>query len=308
VEQFFWQLKAVIFVQGIIFVPLYLFFLWFRRQRKDKRNPICRDILRGPGETLRKKIALLEEGLNDLLMVFLVIMFIALSPLITPILKYNKAPDLIDYSLAVFLLAILLPIPLIKLTRKIREIANYQLGLDAELAVGRELNMTMREGFHVFHDFPETHNNIDHVAVGPTGVFAVETKGRAKPDKGRGEVDAKVVYDGAALIFPDNFKETAALAQARRQAASLSKWLSSAVGDQVKARPVLALPGWYVERKKGDDLLLLYGQSDNYARALKGNGKEVLSESMIKRIVHQLEAKCRDVEPIAYGGNKKKQG
>ena len=30
----------------------------------------------------------------------------------------------------------------------------YRLGLDAELAVGRELNQLMLDGFHVSHDFP----------------------------------------------------------------------------------------------------------------------------------------------------------
>jgi hypothetical protein len=56
-----------------------------------------------------------------------------------------------------------------------------------------------------------------------------------------------------------------------------------------------------------DDLIILYGKSDNYARALSIKGQEVLSETLIKRIVHQLDAKCRDVEAVAYSANKKQQ-
>ncbi|MBU0663375.1 MAG: NERD domain-containing protein [Proteobacteria bacterium] len=254
---------------------------------------------------MRKKIAQLDDQINDQIFLFAVTPVVLAGFILGGVLVKGGNPTLANYLTLIFALAIFLPIPLVKFARRFRERSNYQLGLDAELAVGRELNLIMRQGFYVFHDFPEEHNNIDHVVVGPSGVFAVETKGRSKPDKGRGAVDAKVIYNGEALYFPDKAKETAAIHQARKQATTLSKWLSSAVGEPVMARPVLALPGWFVERKKPDDLILLYGKSDNYARSLKG--PEVLSENMIKRIVHQLETKCRDVEPIAYSGNKKKQ-
>lgn len=287
--------------------PALLFLFWFKRKRRYKRSPICRDILRGPGESLRKKIAQLDEKLNDLILLLVLIPITATSVILWPTYFKGVMPSLANFLVLIIFYVVLIPIPFIKLIRIIQERANYQLGLDAELAVGRELNLVMREGFYVFHDFPEEHNNIDHVVVGPSGVFAVETKGRPKPDKGRGGADAKVIYTGNALSFPDNANETGYLLQARKQAASLSKWLSSAVGEPIKARPVLALPGWFVERKKFDDLVILYGKSDNYARALSIKGPEVLSENMIKRIVHQLDAKCRDVEAIAFSGNKKKK-
>ncbi len=285
--------------------PGILFLLWFKWRRREKRNPICRHILRGPGESLRQKIARLDSQIDEQLVL------LALAPAIlsgfilgTAFVKGGN-PTLSNYLTLILLLSVFVPFPLVKFVRRSRERANCQLGLDAELAVGRELNFIMREGFYVFHDFPEEHNNIDHVVVGASGVFAVETKGRSKPDKGRGTLDAKVIYNGEVLCFPDQVSETAAILQARKQAATLSKWLSSAVGEPVKVRPALALPGWFIERKKPDDLILLYGKSENYARSLKGT--ETLSEDIIKRIVHQLETKCRDVEPIAYSSNKKKQ-
>lgn len=262
--------------------------------------------MRGPGESLRKKIAQLDDQINDLILNLIFIPFVVPILLLGPSFVKGVQPPLVSLLVLIFLYVIFLPTPFFKFTRRIRERANYQLGLDAELAVGRELNLIMREGFYVFHDFPEKNNNIDHVVVGPSGVFAVETKGRAKPDKDRGKGDATVIYNGKALAFPDNTNETGYILQARRQAASLAKWLGSAVGESVKVRPVLALPGWFVERKKLDDLIILYGKSDNYARALSIKGQEILSESMIKRIAHQLDAKCRDVEAIAYSANKKK--
>lgn len=304
-ERFISQMLYVVVAIVLAFGPGILFLLWFRWQRREKRSPICRDILRGPGESLRQKIAQLDEQINDQIVLFALVPAILAGFILGTIFVKGGNPTLSNYLTLIVLLSVFLSIPLVKFARRSRERANYQLGLDAELAVGRELNLIMREGFYVFHDFPEEHNNIDHVVVGPSGVFAVETKGRPKPDKGRGTVDAKVIYNGETLCFPDKANDTAAIHQARKQATTLSKWLSSAVGEPVKARPALALPGWFIDQKKTDDLILLYGKSDNYARNLKG--PEVLSGNLIKRIVHQLETKCRDVEPIAYSANKKKQ-
>lgn len=110
----------------------------------------------------------------------------------------------------------------------------FRLGYEGELAVGQELNQLLREGYEVYHDFPADKFNIDHIIIGPAGVYAVETKTRQKPTTGSGQSDAKVVYDGQKLKFPD-WVETKPLAQVRRQAQWLSKWLSSAVGNSIHA-------------------------------------------------------------------------
>lgn len=297
-KHIFYQILYFITVFVLALGPGVLYLLIFKWRRREKRSPICRDILRGPGESLRLRLAMLDDQLNDQIFNLIFVPVIASIFTLAPTLARGGTPSTGNYLSFIIAYLILLPVPLIKFTRIIPKRANCQLGLDAELAVGRELNQIMREGFYVFHDFPEEHNNIDHVVVGPSGVFAVETKGRPKPDKGRGSDDAKVLFNGDAFVFPDNVKETEYISQARKQAASLSKWLSSAVGEPVKVKAALALPGWYIKWQKSKDLIILFGKSENYANALKG--REVLSATTIQRIVHQLESKCRDVEPLAY--------
>ena len=86
----------------------------------------------------------------------------------------------------------------------------------------------MLDGYRVYHDFPGDKFNIDHIVVGPPGVFAVETKARSKPTSQDRKADAKVKYDGKCLRFP-NATDVEFLEQAKRQAEWLSKWLRSAV-------------------------------------------------------------------------------
>ncbi|MDZ4185805.1 MAG: nuclease-related domain-containing protein, partial [Desulfuromonadales bacterium] len=185
-----------------------------------------------------------------------------------------------------------------RLYQLLKQRRNLYLGLDAEMAVGQELNHLMLHGCRVFHDFPAKKFNIDHVVIGPGGVIAVETKGRAKRDQGGGSADAKVIFNGEYLRFPGWLEKNPVL-QARRQAVWLQKWLTSAVGQTVKVRPALALAGWYVERTKTGDVLVYNGKSPVFLTNPNITGDR-LSPEMIQRIVHQVELRCRDVEPVAY--------
>ena len=88
----------------------------------------------------------------------------------------------------------------------------------------------LREGFWVFHDLPgDGPFNVDHVAVGPQGLFAVETKGRPKGARGD-DAGYRVVLRDEVLEFP-GWRERKPLEQARRNAKWLGDWLSSAIGE-----------------------------------------------------------------------------
>jgi hypothetical protein len=155
----------------------------------------------------------------------------------------------------------------------------------------------MRDGFAVFHDVPgDKEFNVDHVVVGSQGVFAVETKGRGKPVRKSG-AEYKVEHIDGELVFP-GWKETAPLEQARRNALWLAKWLTSAVGEPISVKPVLAIPGWWIERKSPSDVAIVNGKNTS-AYFTKTRSAE-LSDKLVRQIVHQLDQRCRDVETRAY--------
>ncbi|CAA9352066.1 MAG: hypothetical protein AVDCRST_MAG93-7168 [uncultured Chloroflexia bacterium] len=49
-------------------------------------------------------------------------------------------------------------------------------GARGESKVGAELERLHKQGFYVFHDWDSGRGNVDHFAIGPQGVFAVEAK------------------------------------------------------------------------------------------------------------------------------------
>lgn len=286
-------LPSVIYLVGIFSFIYPLVWLQKRRQ-KGRKSPISGQLLRSPGTSLQQQI----DDMSLDIMSYIAI-FPTLPLLLYAILLPSIQVQLISVSVVAILIALVIGVLLwigIRVHRLMTKRNQYRLGLDAELAVGQELNQLMLDGCRVFHDFPAENFNIDHVVISPSGVYAVETKGRAKPDKGRGKIDANVIFDGEKLQFPDWF-ETKPLDQARRQADWLSKWLTSAVGSPVKAQGVLVFPGWYVERKGAGQVIVISGKE---AYHLKKSSSNNYVPEMIQRIAHQVEQRCRDVEPVAY--------
>lgn len=283
-------LAAEFIPMGVLIGLVSLVSRW--QARRQLRVPVGEKLLRAPGESLRRKLEDLDEQITLEVVgaFFLPSLFVSLIlaqqhtnfPLGAVALSFNGAVGLIAFGL---------------LCRRIlgfrSQRVRLRLGLSGERAVGEELNLLMLEGARVFHDVPNApYGNIDHVLIATTGVFAVETKTRRKrpPSKG-GEPAHRVIYDGQSLRYPD-CQGVKPLEQARQQASRLSDFLSKAVGEPVAVRPVLALPGWFVERTGQGEVVVLSGK----ALKVLARGRAVLPGAMIERIAHQLDQRCRDVE------------
>ncbi len=250
--------------------------------------------MRGPGHSLLRRIEDLNLDIDCYVMMMVAMpLLLFASYLSTHYFGVAKAGEQSGIIYALVWLAYTLYFGK-KLCRLLADRHAYRLGLDCEMAVGQELNNLMSDGYRVFHDVPAEGFNIDHVVVGRNGVFAVETKGRSKPARG----GVKVVYDGRTLRFPDRIK-TDFLDQAKRQAEWLSRSLSDAVGMHLPVQPVLVLPGWYIERVRRGNVLVLNGK-DDYRFITTQWTHSTLSRDVIHRAGDILEQACRDAEPISY--------
>jgi hypothetical protein len=131
--------------------------------------------------------------------------------------------------------------------------------------------------------------------IAPQGVFAVETKGYTKLNRGGGADEAKVVYDGKTLVCPA-WSNNKPLQVAERQDAWLANWPTSATGERVQVAPVLALHGWYVDRTGRGDVLVFSGR-DLRKHLLRARTAQPIAAEQVQRIVHQVERRCRNVPP-----------
>lgn len=262
------------------------------REQRGERKPVKEALLRSPGETLRRKLEEIDDEINLRLA-----SSIAVGAIVGVMAgqSYRAGGPQMMNTLGVYLVIFLgAEIWLLRgLYAYVQERRSYRLGLSGELAVGEELNKLMLEGCRVFHDFPGGDDwNIDHVIVAPSGVFAIETKARHKRTGTKEQPAHVVIYTGDALQFP-TWTETKPLEQIELNARQLAKFIEQAAAESLKVTPILALPGWMVKSNVSGVQRVLSHKNVQYAVL---NGQQVLSADQMKRICHQIEQKCRDVE------------
>jgi Nuclease-related domain len=283
-------------VFGLVAALLWGLIWWLKRESARRRSPLARNLLRNPGDSLRPELEDLSADTMGLCCLLIMMPVVVYSIWITQV---HFGTETMTFRAVILLGVATIGVwifLLLKLLKVLRRRRSLSLALDGEMAIGQELNQLMQKGCSVYHDFPAEQFNIDHVVISHGGVFAVETKARPKRITGDAKADAEVRYDGRTLQFP-GWQSSEFLEQATRQAVWLSRWLSSAVGDKVEVQPVLALPGWFIKRTERGPVHVINGRDASY---LIRAGDAKLSDSLVQRIVHQLEARCRTVEPRAY--------
>jgi hypothetical protein len=263
---------------------------------KKRRSSFTQNLLRSPGESLIRKLDYINIEINVYLVSIMLIPLLIYSLTLSFSYYKGKSINLLDvYATAIIGFTFIMYF-LTKIRKLLNERKITRLGYEGEVAVGQELDQLMLEGYHIYHDFPANNFNIDHIIVGESGVFAVETKARSKHTARNVTGNATVTYNGRMLLFPQGV-DLKTIEQAKRQAAWLTNWIGSVVGEKVAVRPVVALPGWYVKRTSPNGIPVV--NPKQFPSLFKHISPRFLSPDMISRITHQLEQICRDVVPLS---------
>ncbi|MEQ9096266.1 MAG: nuclease-related domain-containing protein [Phycisphaerales bacterium] len=137
----------------------------------------------------------------------------------------------------------------VSLRRFTQTIEPLQTGLHGERAVSLVLRDLERQGYSVFHDVPSLRRpneaNLDHVVIGPTGVFAIETKTIRK--RGR---QYTLEFCNDQISINDHPLCSDPIGQARAVADDLAYILDRFAGRKCAVQPVVAIPGWFVRADK----------------------------------------------------------
>lgn len=269
--------------------------LW-RQNRRQERPPVSEKLLRTPGETLRRKI----EKFDDVLLFHLV--GSALVPLLVMAAGLwiidGLSPTAHTWSLVglMIVLAGVLYFSAWWLLRILGQRRDHYLGYFGERVVGETLDELRMKGFRVFNEVPASEAtpafDIDHVVVGSTGVFAIETKTRRKAKGRPGFEEHKIIFDGQQLVYPWG-EDFHGLNQARDHGVWLENWVVQVIGRRVPVQPILVFPGWWVEEHAVSTVRVA---NPKQIAAIILRAGPLLTEEQIETISKQLEARCRDVE------------
>ena len=135
---------------------------------------------------------------------------------------------------------------LVRGLRKFKELKAIKRGERGEIMVAQAIERDLLpNGYTVFHDVQledgKKRFNVDHLLIGPNGVFVIETKNYSKPKRG----EVKVSYDGKRVRWngvahkEDEARQAVAIAMAAKD------FIFKETGIKVYVKPVLCAVGWY---------------------------------------------------------------
>lgn len=206
---------------------------------KDKRSPLTAKPLRVAGQSLDEAIQKVrDDDVTDAAALAAIGIAIALYEWMRWFMSAPPQPLLIT-ALAVALVAY----AAWRLTRAREVLRALRQGRDGERAVAEVLERFREHGFRVFHDVVGRGFNVDHVLVGPQGLYAIETKTITKPARRAPNIQ----YDGEAVTLAGFKPERDPVRQASANARWIQDLVKESTGQEYVVRPVVLYPGWFVD-------------------------------------------------------------
>lgn len=207
------------------------------------KSPIKDKPLRHPGQSLEEERRKLFE--DKIETPFVLALFFTLLAALEWWRSYsNRPPSPVFFTIVAVLLVGFAAWRVWKIRPRIRALRQ---GIEGEKAVGQFLERLRESGYHVFHDLIGSGFNVDHILIGPAGVFTIETKTWSKPARG----EAKIKFDGELLRISGREPERNPIVQARAQASWLKGLLAESTGRSFEVFPVVVFPGWFIEQNEG---------------------------------------------------------
>ena len=249
--------------------------------RKKNKRSVLPTVRRTAGQSLREEW---DRTINDNLpLIVFGPMMLWFLCLVKWIEQTNGALTLrfwISFAIAGTGLAV---IAYLRLMPKARSLVRGEKG---ELKVAEALEDLRPAGYRAFHDLRREGFNIDHVLVGPAGVFAIETKFRS----GFGEIEFR---NGEGLFVGGQPDDKDCLKQARGNAGEIGRMIKQDCGLNRWVTPLVVFVGDWKVKNRWQNTDARVFTADQLADYLRRQQPE-LTKREIELISSHLErsAKC----------------
>ena len=172
-----------------------------------------------------------------------------------------------------------------KIINTFRAARRARLLRDASLAIGHQLQQSSSASTLLFHDVETSAGIIDHVVIGREGVYAVNVIARRSNEGASARVlENRVQFSGSdepVSVVPDLAKNT-----------RLAKHFTQLIGQRVRVRSVIAVPGWETPEQADERHLVV--NERNVAMLLGWKDKtDLLMDDDVQILVQDLRLRCR---------------
>ena len=163
-------------------------------------------------------------------------------------------------------------------------IERWRQGAQGEQQTARALRPLARDGWIVLNDLPRQYGNIDHVAIGPPGVFLVETKNIG---------GLASVTDDALIVRwledpDDGYTNTTVGRRARGAAAELSRTLGAA-GERTWVQAIVVLWGRF-EQERHEEQRVIWTHGSQLTETLRSQTAIRLTPAAVAQLADHIRA------------------
>ena len=179
---------------------------------------------------------------------------------------------------------------LYRLVRTIRQWRQVRFLRDANIAVGHSLQRIAVGHGRVFHDVVTPAGVVDHVIVGPGGIYAINVVAhRAMRRESVQLADSELRFnpDGKTISIVDIASITTRLEQEFRDL----------LRNSVRVRSVIAVPGWHAEAQSSDGHLVVNERTLPMIRGWRDEADYLMDEDV--QTLHQHLTKTCKRSPAA---------
>jgi len=171
-----------------------------------------------------------------------------------------------------------------------RKIRSLRMARDGERIVGQFLEGLRENGYRVLHDIVGDNFNIDHLLIGPKGVFTIETKTMSKPARGKAEID----YDGTQILVNGFKPDRDPVVQAKAQAHWIKELVKELTGKSIKVRPTVVYPGWFINQTQKSSKPEVWVLNPKALEAFIENSDSELSDEEVRSFHAHLSRYVRN--------------
>jgi len=246
--------------------------------RKPNLHP-----LRTAGQSTDEKIQTDVDKFWPSLFLTIFLVALAIVEWLRHLFKTPPAPWLYSF------LAVLAVVACVFDVRRTRSrLQRLRQGRDGERVVAEYLDALRAHGFRVLHDVVGGSFNIDHVLVGPSGVFVVETKTWTK------RPGQDICFDGERLLIGGR-EDCRPLRQAKGQAKWLSELVGERIGRRIFVKAIVSFADRYVKESTSAGSIFVLNPKRLHTIA---NQPRTLTDAEIGKITTHIENFVRYGTPV----------
>jgi hypothetical protein len=156
---------------------------------------------------------------------------------------------------------------------------------DANVAIGHQLQQVAAGGSRVFHDVSTSAGVVDHVLVGPRGIYGINVVARRARKRG------SAFLQGNELSFSQHHG-IVSLANVAASTMRLEKEISRLLGQRVRVRSVIAAPGWDIGEQASENHLLVNERTVSMMRGWRDSSDHLMNEE-VDALYDELTNRCR---------------